>query len=351
MTAAISSRPQRGMWGRQEELNAIQAYATCETVIRAHSSSFFHAFRHLPAAERQAVYAVYAFCRKVDTMADQDAPPAVKLFQLRAVEEQIRAAKRGVWTDDDAVWVALHDVFSHFPMQWGPFDDMVRGQYADVDFRAPQSLDDLLEYCYLVAGTVGLMLLPILAPGRSARLRHSAAALGVAMQLTNILRDVREDAAMGRVYIPSEWMTVAGLRHDDLSGEQMPAGFVMIGEGLAAQATSFYEMGLRVWRLYPAHSRLPLLASGRFYGAILEEASARGWDVFARRIVVSDDRKRQLQQILEAVVESPKSVPTLALRPCVGVEAATADARAATNRIRAGLERRWQVGVQGSTPL
>jgi len=332
-------------------LNAIQAYATCETVIRTHSSSFFHAFRHLPTPERQAVYAVYAFCRQVDTMADQDAQTAVKISQLRAVEAHIKAARRGDWMDNDAVWVALRDVFSRFPMQWDPFEDMVRGQYADVEFHAPQSLDDLLEYCYLVAGTVGLMLLPILAPGRAARLRHSAAALGVAMQLTNILRDVREDATMGRVYIPTEWMLAAGLHPEDLSSEHMPSGFVRIAERLAAQATSFYEMGLRVWRLYPLHSRLPLLASGRFYGAILEEACERGWDVFAERIVVGDDRKRQLQQVLKAVVESPAPTPSLGLRPNISTEVATADTRAATSRIRAGLERRWQLGVPGSTPL
>lgn len=277
-----------------------QAYAECERIIRANSSSFYHAFGSLAQAERDAVYAVYAFCRRIDHIVDAKPTASAqeqtvsREAQLDTVATQLMTARTGRWPTDDAVWCALCDVFRRFPMRFEPFFDMLEGQRRDLAFVQPATLAELESYCYLVAGTVGLMLLPILAPQRISRLRRSAIALGIAMQLTNILRDVREDALMGRVYLPHEWLNDARVNAVDLISPTPPGGWPDIAKRLEARARDLYRLGLRSWSLYPEDSRLPVTAAGVIYRGILDEIAARDWDVFAQRVVLSDDKKRAL---------------------------------------------------------
>ena len=180
-------------------------FAWCEDVIRRNSHSFYRAFSLLPACKRQSVYALYAFCRLADDCVDRDASAA----KLEQVQDDLARFFAGTVVDAP-LWRALDAVCSSFDLDAQPFFDMLEGQRRDLSFRQPETMGDLEEYGYYVAGSVGLMLLPILhaASPVDDGLRDSAVALGVAMQLTNILRDVGEDTP-GTVYYAVSLTTLA----------------------------------------------------------------------------------------------------------------------------------------------
>lgn len=173
-------------------------FAWCEDVIRRNSHSFYRAFSLLPACKRQSVYALYAFCRLADDCVDRDASAA----KLEQVQDDLARFFAGTVVDAP-LWRALDAVCSSFDLDAQPFFDMLEGQRRDLSFRQPETMGDLEEYGYYVAGSVGLMLLPILhaASPVDDGLRDSAVALGVAMQLTNILRDVGEDLELSLIHI------------------------------------------------------------------------------------------------------------------------------------------------------
>ena len=179
-------------------------FAYCESIIKKNSKSFYLAFSQLPKRKAQSVYAVYAFCRRADDLIDRDNNQA----GLRQLERQLLDFNEGK-VPNDPVWRALSVVFDNFPMVTAPFFDMLTGQRKDADFKQPETRKDLEEYCYYVAGSVGLMLLPLLTE-RPADIVVPAKKLGEAMQLTNILRDVGEDYQMGRIYLTKEDMTRFG---------------------------------------------------------------------------------------------------------------------------------------------
>ncbi len=183
-------------------------FAWCEDVIRRNSHSFYRAFSLLPPRKRNGVFAVYAFCRAADDCVDVEASRE-RLDGLQRDLERFDAGgmPRG------PLWRALGVVFGAFDEDTAPFFDMLEGQRRDLAFRQPADLGELEDYGYYVAGSVGLMLLPLLRAGRPVddALRADAVALGVAMQLTNILRDVGEDWNAGRVYLPAAVMEEAGL--------------------------------------------------------------------------------------------------------------------------------------------
>ncbi len=189
-------------------------FAWCEDVIRRNSKSFYRAFSLLPKCKRESVFALYAFCRAADDCVDVEASEA----SLDALERDLERFLSGL-TRDEPMWRAMDVVFESFDLDEQPFFDMIEGQRRDLSFRQPQTIGDLEEYGYYVAGSVGLMLLPIL-HSRSAvsdGLKQSAIDLGVAMQITNILRDVGEDLDSGRVYLPRDAMREAGYSQPSLT--------------------------------------------------------------------------------------------------------------------------------------
>ena len=161
-------------------------FAWCEAVIERNSRSFHRAFSLLPERKRQSVYALYAFCRAADDCADR-LGSAEALDALRSQLDRFCAGE----VPDEPLWRAMEAVFFSFDVDERPFYDMLEGQRRDLAFRQPTTMDELEEYGFYVAGSVGLMLLPILraSSSASASLRESGIALGVAMQLTNVLRD------------------------------------------------------------------------------------------------------------------------------------------------------------------
>ncbi|MDP2842706.1 MAG: phytoene/squalene synthase family protein [Acetobacterium sp.] len=203
----------------------------CETLIQHNSSSFYRAFRKLPKEQAQAVFAIYAFCRIADDAIDVDNNPEM----VKALADKLAAFEAGE-TPDEPMWRALRWAFETFPLKIRPFQEMLIGQLLDVDFKQPESFNNLLDYCYLVAGTVGLMLCPLLAKPVTSEAEKLSVELGIAMQLTNILRDVGTDYRLNRIYLPEDLMIALGVNPEDLAGPEPTPELIRLWECLATEA-------------------------------------------------------------------------------------------------------------------
>ncbi|QHE51973.1 phytoene/squalene synthase family protein [Pontibacillus sp. HMF3514] len=270
------------------------AYQHCKSIIDTHSKTFSKAFSMLPRQQKKAVWAVYAFCRRVDDIVDEgDAPRE----ELDAFERDFHSFLReGELPSNDLMWVALDDVFSEFEMDSTPFQEMIDGQRMDLTSHWVGSKDELLNYCYHVASTVGLMLLPILAPGRERKLRDGAIALGKGMQLTNILRDIGEDLERERIYIPKVMMDDFDYTYQDLQGHVINEPFISLWETLAQDAEGYYTEALETIHEYPLYSRTPVQGAAYLYRAILPSIRKNQYQVFYERNFVSDEAKKEIMK-------------------------------------------------------
>ena len=258
----------------------------CEAVIRANSSSFYRAFRKLDREKAQGVFAIYAFCRIADDAIDEAKDPEIVV----KMERELKAFEKGE-TMDEPMWRALRWAFDRFNLEIYPFEEMLKGQLEDVDFKQPETLDDLLDYCYLVAGSVGLMLNPLLSTEQSEKLRQASIELGEAMQLTNILRDIGSDYKMDRIYLPKQMMKEYQVSDDDLKGPNASDNLIRLWEKLALEAEKRYDHIETKLHRYDKDARLPVLLSIRYYKGILDECRKSDYQMLARRIYVSDFKK------------------------------------------------------------
>ncbi|WP_156897273.1 phytoene/squalene synthase family protein [Alkalicoccus chagannorensis] len=273
------------------------AYDHCRQVIEYHSKTFAKAFQHLPKKKKQAVWAVYAFCRTADDVVDEGDGTDQGLL---AFQNEFDAFVSGDIDRSNPLWRAMEDTFQHFSFDLKPFYDMIEGQKMDLYGRQYETVEDVLDYSYHVASTVGLMLLPILAPKKKEELHDSAVKLGYAMQITNILRDVGEDSTLGRNYLPDELMQKHGYTESMLLTGEVNDQFVALWEEMAAMAEHYYEEGLALIHYYPLQSRMPVQAAAYFYRGILGAARKNGYDVFSERAVVSQQEKKQIIEELSS---------------------------------------------------
>lgn len=258
----------------------------CENLTKKHSKSYYFAFRSLPREKAQAVWAVYAFCRLFDDAVDTVVgPEAFELLRLQWLRYL------GGATPDSHMWRSLRWASDRFGLETEPFRVLVDGLATDREFRQPADDEALYRYCHQVAGTVGLMLLPILASHDRDSLRETALRLGDAMQLTNILRDVGEDLRMGRIYLPAARMAESGVTVADLESGQPTAAFRSLWEGYAKTAERWYEEFLATVRRYDPDSRHALRVSAKVYRAILHEVRRNGYDCLSKRNSVPTWRK------------------------------------------------------------
>ncbi|ADU32221.1 phytoene/squalene synthase family protein [Evansella cellulosilytica] len=274
------------------------AYKMCQQVMEHHSKSFSKAFQLLPLEKRQAVWAIYAFCRTVDDIVDEGTNPVTELNDFKTNFEQFR---NGTIDESDYLWIALNDTFSKFDFDIQPFLDMVKGQEMDLYKSRYNTMEELEQYAYYVASTVGLMLLPILSPENKEQLRPSAISLGLAMQITNILRDIGEDLDRDRIYIPKDLRDKHNYTDTMLANKEVNPAFVRMCEELSNIAEQNYEKGLANIELYPQFSRLPVTLSAYYYKAILTSIRQNNYDVFGKRAYVTTQQK---QHILKMVAKA-----------------------------------------------
>lgn len=182
------------------------------------------------------------------------------------------------------IWRALRDVFNRYDMSIQPFYDQLQGQAMDYKFEQPCTMKEVEEYSYYVAGSVGLMLLPIIATEHHKKLREPALSLGVAMQLTNILRDIGEDyKKINRIYLPVELMNKLNYSKDDLAEGTINSAFITLWESIALLAEQRYLDFSNALHLFDKDSQFPVALSSRVYAGILDAVRQNQYDCFTKR--------------------------------------------------------------------
>lgn len=295
-------------------LSSARGRELAKEVTRQHARSFYFASHLLTRARKEAAYAIYAFCRAADDAVDEANSVAEARERLDAMRRRLDAiyAERAECDAD----LALQEVVVRFRIDRSAFDGLLDGMESDLVPAAFKTTGELLRYCHLAAGVVGHLLLPVLG-GESADARRRAADLGVAMQLTNILRDVDEDLERGRIYLPSEELAAFGLTHADIrervvgaSWQDFVAAQIQRTRALYARANEGIPL-IRTWT-----GRVCARAMSLIYGDILRAIEQQGGDPFQGRARVSGLRKLHL--LVCAVVglsRGPKPAPSPFLLP------------------------------------
>jgi phytoene synthase len=276
-------------------------YLRCRRIARAHARSFYAAAFCLDPVRRRAAMALYAFCRRLDDLVDEPGRQDARAIAARLHETRrfVRALGSGrtapvalaPWHPHELA--ALGDAIARHGVPLEPLLALVAGVEMDLVKTRYASFAELDTYCHLVAGTVGMMLVPVLGNGDPAALPY-ADALGRAMQLTNILRDVAEDLARDRLYLPLDELAAAGIGEDDLRAGRVDARFRAFMHAQIARARAGYERALPGIRHLAGRSRLAVALMAVFYRDILRVIEERDCDVFRARAVVPGRRKLAL---------------------------------------------------------
>jgi 15-cis-phytoene synthase len=240
------------------------AYRHCERVTRQRAGNFFYGIRLLPPAKRRAMCAVYAFAREVDDVGDGDLPAESKLAALDGIQRRLDA---GGGELRQPMNLALDDASLRFDLPRDALEDLIEGVRMDVNPEGFETFDELVVYCRRVAGSIGRLCLAIFG---SADAQHASALaddLGVAMQITNILRDVREDHENGRVYLPREDLVRFGCESFPDGAEESTSALIAFE---AARGREWFERGLGLVPLLDTRSASCVLAMTGIYRRLLE---------------------------------------------------------------------------------
>jgi phytoene synthase len=278
-----------------------ESYLECRTIARREAKNFYYSFRVLPQHKSDAMCAMYAFMRRADDIADDE---TMTVPERRIVMADWVATWRSVQAggaSNDAVFLAVRDTQSRFGISDELLDQLVQGTTMDLaaepvpgEVQTYATFDELYHYCYLVASVVGLVCIRIFGY-RDVRAEKLAEETGVAFQLTNILRDVKEDAERGRVYLPLDLLTSFGTsveRIQQLSngGKLHTSERTLLAE-LGARAEKYYESADQLLPLIDRDSRAALWVLVTIYHDLLKRIAITEGDVFAQRVSVPTEKK------------------------------------------------------------
>ncbi len=255
---------------------------------RKSRSNFFYAFLCLPRAQREAIYACYAFCRIVDDAVDLGQDREAQRRELQRWRDEIGRVYEG--RPEHPAGQRLQVAIRRFPIPRAALEEIIAGVEMDMDHPTYETFEDLRPYCYRVASAVGLCCIEIFGYS-DPRAREYAVNLGIALQLTNILRDVQTDARIGRVYLPQADLRRFGVTAEDLTAGRYTPSFVQLMTFEAARARDYYQ---RAWSALPAADARRLFAAeimGRTYFALLRAIEARRFDVFGGRVALPARRR------------------------------------------------------------
>lgn len=269
------------------------SYLYCEKLARRAARNFYYGFRLLPRPKRLALCALYAYMRRVDDLADAPAPDGGPEARRRALADWRERTTRvlGGEANPEPLWPALVDTLGRYRIPPQLLFDVVNGAEMDLEGRTYPHFDDLRVYCYHVAGAVGRICTHVFGYSEP-RALELAEQMGIAFQLTNILRDVKRDYEIGRVYLPAEDLERFGCQPGELARESAPGG--ALAELLRFQAQRAWRWYEEAWALLPlieADSRRALWALARIYSGLLEEIERRRFDVFSRPARLSTAEK------------------------------------------------------------
>jgi 15-cis-phytoene synthase len=268
-----------------------EAYRECERITWTQARNFAYGIRLLPADKRRGLVVIYAFARRIDDIGDGTMPPEEKITALEQARRQVLdlgQASVSQHGQDDPVLLALADVERNFPVPIAAFGELIDGCVADVRGTSYQTFDDLLYYCRCVAGSIGRLSLGIFGTSGDPEAAASLAdSLGVALQLTNIMRDIREDHQNGRVYLPAEDLAKFDCNLDDPDVAQ----FTRLVEFEAERARDWYATGLRLLPMLDHRSAACTGAMAGIYRQLLERIAAQPAAVLRGRMSLSPGEK------------------------------------------------------------
>jgi 15-cis-phytoene synthase len=262
------------------------SYAHCRAVARRRARNFYYSFLLLPRDQRDAMCAVYAFMRYCDDLSDK---PGATLAPLQRWRAALDHALAGEYEGHPAL-PAFHDTVKRYRIPPKYFHEMIDGVSSDLQARRILTFDQLYRYCYQVASVVGLAIIHIFG-FESPEAPRLAEKCGVAFQLTNILRDVREDAERGRVYLPQEDLARFGVRVESLGAGRPSPEFSALLRFEAARARAYYEESKPLVALVHARSRSSLWALIEIYSRLLGKIEEAGGGVLSRRVTLSAGEK------------------------------------------------------------
>lgn len=257
------------------------AYDHCRRVAKSEAKNFYYGFMTLPFRQRRSIYAAYAFCRLCDDIADGPSALDEKRRLLADTRQLLRCSERG--DVSGPTYVALADTISTFNIPARYFEEVIEGVEMDLVQASYGTFEDLREYCYKVASAVGLICMEIFGY-EDAQAKEYAVDLGLAMQLTNILRDVREDAQRGRIYIPLDEIASFGYSPEELRKGVINDAFRALMKHQIARARRYFESGRRLLPLVPARASACPAILIAVYSRILDRIESSDFDVFSTRV-------------------------------------------------------------------
>lgn len=269
------------------------AYQRCEQITRTQAKNFSYGIALLPGPKRRALSAVYAFARRIDDIGDGTMAPEDKIVALERARTQISGLAQDA-PDGDQVLIALRDAAARFPIPIAAFGELIDGCEADVRGVSYATFDDLKHYCRCVAGSIGRLSLGVFGSSDMSTATSLADALGIALQLTNILRDIREDLTNGRVYLPAEDMARFGCRLEPPGQD----GQIVLDGPLdelvrfeAQRAKEWYANGLRLLPMLDWRSAACTGAMSGIYRRLLDHISRSPADALDHRMSLPTSEK------------------------------------------------------------
>jgi 15-cis-phytoene synthase len=256
-----------------------RSFAYCRQIARSRAKNFYYSFLLLSPQQRRAMCAIYAFMRYCDDLSDEPGANAAAMDRWRAEMED---ALEGRFSEHP-VWPAFHYTVRRFGIPRQYFRDMIDGVASDLTPRRIETFEELYRYCYQVASVVGLTTVHIFGFDAPSAL-PLAEKCGVAFQLTNILRDIREDAERGRVYLPAEDLRRFGVSEDDLRAGNRSEPVLRLLRFEAERARRYYEESRPLLDLVHPRSRPSLLALITIYSRLLDRIEETNYDVFSHRV-------------------------------------------------------------------
>ena len=260
-------------------------------LVSATGSNFYYSFLLLSRNKRKAIQDVYEFCRLLDDIVDEEQSTRDPYGELQYWRDEVEACYQGSPTSEFGE--RLIESIEEFELPKQPFLDLIDGMEMDLKWHSYQTFADLREYCYRAASTVGLISIEIFGY-ESARTREYAVNLGLALQLTNILRDLREDISRGRIYIPLEDLERFGYNEQDLRANRYNAPFIELMKFEYARARSYFNKAAST---LPEQDRPAMFAAeimGNIYKEMLDQMPSVQFDVYRNRLSVTKSRRMKI---------------------------------------------------------
>lgn len=313
-------------------MNIESSYQVAESIMRKRASSFYAAFDKIERAKFLDIAAVYAFCRYADDLADTKSHSRVmKLQLLNVLEEEVKSLYEGGRQEEQYKkynwWLAFENAVRIRKIPLEALLEQIDGQRSDVNFKIIEDKEDLILYCKKVAGTVGLMLAPMLRGEKAdGQYESICESLGIAMQITNILRDIGEDLRnRNRIYIPQTFMKKYSVTRKDLenlsalpgtlsirylffkSNFKVKDNIVNLWEEMALLSKYYYDKFYKHLYMFSFDATFPVAAAAVYYQAILEEVRKNNYNCFTKRCYTNSKRKRDLLKTVSGYIEKFKS--------------------------------------------